>query len=98
MDYAALCAWGGTLCACLEKKDLTEHAWYIAEQLRHALHYLHRVRVLHLDIKPANVMWGEEIRHTNVLDFSLAESWPTKKMQLNRVYCTQWYRAPELFA
>ena len=75
---------------------LTVHARLIAEQLRDTLCYLHRAGVLHLDIKPQNVVWGEEIRHTYIIDLILAEQWPTQKTELTRQYGTQWYRAPEL--
>ena len=89
---------GGTLSANVARYGtLAEHAWCIAEQLRYALRYLHSAQVLHLDVKPSNVMWDDEIRHTYVLDFSLSEAWPTAKTELNRHYCTAWYRAPEMW-
>ena len=65
-----------------------------AKQLVDAVTYLHTNNVLHLDLKPANVLVGEN-HLCKVIDFGCSQT------ASNPVFCTQQgtpaYRAPELF-
>ena len=61
-----------------------------------AIKFLHNVAgMLHLDVKPENMMWHNE--KLVLLDFSLWEKWPVPgDRRLATSYCTQGYRAPEV--
>ena len=63
-----------------------------------ALNFLHRVvGMLHLDVKPMNMMWHQE--KFVLLDFSLWERWPVPAdCPIRGVYCTSGFRAPEISA
>ena len=54
----------------------------ILEQMCQALHYGHRRNVLHRDIKPNNVMLGEDGR-VSVLDFGLARAIDSASVSLD---------------
>lgn len=65
-----------------------------AQQLVSALQYLHQNNILHLDIKPANVLVTRD-QQCKVIDFGCAQttSEPIRSSQQG----TAAYRAPELF-
>ena len=65
-----------------------------AEQLVSALSNLHHHDVLHLDVKPANVL-VDTSHHCKVIDFGCAQS--ASNPQKTSMQGTSAYRAPELF-
>jgi hypothetical protein len=74
-----------------------------AIQLARGLHYMHGIGNLHLDVKPANVLFCMSTRHAYLCDFSLQEAYPlpdrTSKNDGMPVmdYVTPQYRPPELW-
>ncbi|MFK8186013.1 MAG: PAS domain S-box protein [Phormidesmis sp.] len=70
----------------------------IALQLTDILHDLHKARVIHKDIKPANILIHPETKQIQLIDFSLASLLPKEKQELkspNAVEGTLAYLAPE---
>lgn len=68
-----------------------------ANQVRSGLHHLHtEAGWLHLDLKPANILWNADKCEAHIIDFSLAEHWPLREQRLHPMYCTGPYRPPEL--
>lgn len=69
-------------------------------QVRSGLEHLHfQAGWLHLDIKPANIMWDPATHYAHIIDFSMAERWPiTANAQVQDQWCTEVYRPPELFS
>ena len=45
----------------------------LATQLRSALQALHSIRILHLDLKPANILWVQETSCMKLADFGMPE-------------------------
>ena len=70
----------------------------IIQQLRDGLHHMHsKAHMLHLDMKPANLLWNECCQHLVIIDFSLVEPWPCPAGHpLAESYVTCPYRPPEL--
>ncbi len=68
----------------------------ITIQLLHGLAYLHERRIVHRDLKLANILI-DECGIVKIADFGLARVLPSKDSihQTNRVI-TRWYRPPEL--
>ena len=75
-------------------QDLTYPWQKYAKQLVAAVTYLHANNVLHLDIKPANVLVDTH-HHCKVIDFGCSQ--PRSKPTLSACQGTHAYRAPELF-
>ncbi len=70
----------------------------IALQLAEILHHLHQNRIIHKDIKPANILIHPESRQIKLLDFSIASllSKETPEIKnLNGLEGTLAYLAPE---
>ena len=65
-----------------------------AQQLVFAITYLHQNDVLHLDLKPANVLVNTN-HHCKVIDFGCSQS--ASKPKKSAMQGTPAYRAPELF-
>ena len=67
-------------------------------QVRSGLVHLHgTVGWLHLDLKPANILWNDSTNHAYIVDFSLSEPWPVPATRvLQKQYVTEPYRPPEL--
>ena len=65
-----------------------------AQQLVEATAYLHRHNVLHLDIKPANVL-VDPYEHCKLIDFGCSQR--RTEPTLSICQGTHAYRAPELF-
>ena len=62
-----------------------------------ALHHLHEdMKFVHLDIKPANLLWRGVDSKIALVDFGMAEPILAPK-PLHSVYCTPNYRPPELW-
>ncbi|MHC5768728.1 MAG: ATP-binding sensor histidine kinase [Nostoc sp.] len=70
----------------------------IALQLLHTLHQLHQQRVIHKDIKPANILIHPDTKQIKLIDFSIASLLPreTQEIQsLNGLEGTLAYLSPE---
>lgn len=77
--------------------DLTQKL-AIALQITDILHELHQYRVIHKDIKPANILIHPESKQVKLIDFSIASLLPkeTQEIQnLNTLEGTLAYLAPE---
>ena len=71
---------------------------HIAIQLAEALHYLSVQRIIHKDIKPANILIQPETRQIQIIDFSISSLLPTEQQQLinpNILEGTLAYISPE---
>ncbi|OUL32643.1 AAA family ATPase [Nostoc sp. 106C] len=70
----------------------------IAIQLADTLHQLHQQRVIHKDIKPANILIHPYTNHTKLIDFSISTLLPREIQQiqsLNTLEGTLAYLSPE---
>ncbi|MGK7902896.1 MAG: AAA family ATPase [Hormoscilla sp.] len=70
----------------------------IAIGLADALHYLTRERIIHKDIKPANILIHPETRKVQLIDFSISSLLPLEQQQLlnpNVLEGTLAYISPE---
>ena len=70
----------------------------IALQLTDILHELHQARVIHKDIKPANLLIHPETKQIQLIDFSLASLLPKETQDLQTPHAlegTLTYIAPE---
>jgi len=70
----------------------------IAIQLAEALHYLSQQRIIHKDLKPANILIHPESQHVKLIDFSIASLLPKEQQQLtnlNVLEGTLAYISPE---
>ncbi len=88
---------GGTLEDMLNECILTlEEARIVLEQLTSALAYIHKLGILHRDIKPGNILFDG---HGNLYlgDFGIATWLGEKPLHNGHVMGTAHYIAPELF-
>ncbi|MDY6936464.1 MAG: AAA family ATPase [Cyanobacteriota bacterium] len=70
----------------------------IAIQLAQALHYLAQQRIIHKDLKPANILIEPETQQVKLVDFSISTSLPKERQQLvspNVLEGTLAYISPE---
>ncbi len=70
----------------------------IALQLAQALHYLGQQRIIHKDIKPANILMCPETHQVKLIDFSISSLLPKEQQQLlnpNVLEGTLAYISPE---
>ena len=75
--------------------DENHYRWRIyAQQLVSALVYLHKADILHLDIKPANILVTRD-NQCKVIDFGCSQK--ASNPVLSMMQGTLAYRAPELF-
>ncbi|AKG24625.1 trifunctional serine/threonine-protein kinase/ATP-binding protein/sensor histidine kinase [Calothrix sp. 336/3] len=77
--------------------DLTEKL-AIALQITDILHELHSCRVIHKDIKPANILIHPESKQVKLIDFSIASVLPKETQEIqnpNTLEGTLAYLAPE---
>ncbi|WNZ25227.1 AAA family ATPase [Leptolyngbya sp. NK1-12] len=71
---------------------------HIALQLSQILHHLHSHRVIHKDIKPANILFHPETQEIRLIDFSIASLLPKETQEIKnpqRLEGTLAYLAPE---
>ncbi|NES03949.1 MAG: AAA family ATPase [Okeania sp. SIO2F4] len=82
-----------------QKSDLSLTKFLkIAIQLAEALHYLSQQRIIHKDIKPANILIQPETKQVQLIDFSISSLLPTEQQQLlnpNVLEGTLAYISPE---
>ena len=97
---AELC--GPSLASVLRQPDLhgKPKTWSVATQLRSALEALHDGGILHLDVKPGNVLWCPYTDQLKVCDFGMSENIaclakPAASPRFAQ-YVTAAYRPPEL--
>jgi predicted ATPase/signal transduction histidine kinase len=100
-SYALVMADGGGISLreydrthCLELTEVLA----IALQLAQILHELHAERVIHKDIKPANILIHPDTKQVQLIDFSLASLLPKETQELknlNGLEGTLAYLAPE---
>eukprot|EP00924_Labyrinthula_sp_SR-Ha-C_P004582 augustus_masked-scaffold_1-processed-gene-5.48-mRNA-1 protein AED:0.03 eAED:0.03 QI:0/-1/0/1/-1/1/1/0/422 len=68
----------------------------ILKQVLEGLHYMHKNRIMHRDLKTSNLLLDEKGR-IRIADFGLARSWVNvKNFKYTTKVVTLWYRAPEL--
>lgn len=67
----------------------------IAQQLVHALYYLHSRRIIHRDMKPQNILISSS-GIVKLCDFGFARSMSTNTIVLTSIKGTPLYMAPEL--
>ncbi|NET30183.1 serine/threonine-protein kinase, partial [Okeania sp. SIO1I7] len=70
----------------------------IAIQLTEALHYLSKQRIIHKDIKPANILIHPQTKQIKLIDFSISSLLPKEQQQLinpNILEGTLAYISPE---
>lgn len=70
----------------------------IAKNLASILHKLHQNRIIHKDIKPANVILHPETKEVQLIDFSIASLLPKETQEIenpNNLEGTLAYLAPE---
>jgi hypothetical protein len=95
----------GSLADHLRRESLEDEAIVGAsEQIRSGVSHLHaNVGFLHLDLKPANILFCSRTMHIHIIDFGLSRTWPLQphsaeqRINGSRV-CTPPYRPPELFS
>ena len=72
----------------------------VINQILNALYYIHNKKILHRDIKSANIFISKETGKIKVGDFGLARSYtkakPDQPNRYTNKVVTLWYRAPEL--
>ena len=73
---------------------LTEHAYPLIFQLADALTYLHAAHILHLDLKPENLLIKDD-KTLILVDFDLAVRHKNKALKPRKVSGTPAYLAPE---
>jgi serine/threonine protein kinase len=72
--------------------------WTYAKQLASALAYLHLKRVVHLDIKPANVLLTKGYASCKFCDFGMGKQLTAAQdLQMQKGRGSFFYMAPELF-
>ena len=70
----------------------------LAKQLRAALQALHSISVIHLDLKPANILWVQETSSMKLIDFGMCEMMGVEAASLRfDEYVSAAYRPPELW-
>ena len=68
-----------------------------ALQVGAALQYMHGLNLLHLDVKPANVLWHEATRTAYLTDFNTVTKFPVQPMNPEHDIVTSFFRPPEVF-
>ncbi|NES95145.1 MAG: serine/threonine-protein kinase PknK, partial [Desertifilum sp. SIO1I2] len=92
--------WGGlSLSQYLQQQSLSlPEVLDVALQLTNILHDLHQQRVIHKDVKPANILIHPESKQIKLIDFSIASLLPKETQEIqnpNVLEGTLAYLAPE---
>ena len=74
---------------------MQKHVWSVAAQLQHALQVLHNANIVHLDVKPKNIMWNHVSEALTLGDYGLTHEMG-KPLQYDS-YTTPGFRPPELW-
>ena len=87
---------GTTLKEILKKRGLVSPPGvvHVGLQLCEALHYAHGQKVVHRDVKTANVMWTRE-KKAKIMDFGLAKVVEEVRNHTTLVSGTPYYMSPE---
>lgn len=88
MDLQKLCQKVGSLIPL----QLISH-W--GRDILSAVAHIHACGVIHLDVKPANILIFKDGGQAKICDFGLA-SRVSDDLTVNRELCSLWYRAPEV--
>ena len=94
MDYA-----GQSLQAALQRGPMPHNTVLAAAlQLQSALKAIHGLGVIHLDLKPANILWCGDLGQLKLADFGMSERASPRPSEIRfSVYVTAPCRPPELW-
>lgn len=85
----------------VREKLCVEDVWAVATQLSAGLTAIHGKHILHLDIKPDNVLWDDRMKLLKIIDFGMAEKTDKRGVVAEpyfEAYSTRNYRCAELYA
>jgi len=72
-----------------------DHIKSWAKQLLSGVHYMHKNRIIHRDLKASNLLVNSK-GELKIADWGLARSWNNDMKHLTNKVITLWYRPPEL--
>jgi serine/threonine protein kinase len=78
-----------------EIKLTQDHIKSWSKQLLSGVHYMHKNKVIHRDLKASNLLVNKQ-GQLKIADLGLARSWNVDMKRLTTRVITLWYRPPEL--
>lgn len=72
-----------------------DHIKSWSQQLLGGVHYMHRNKIIHRDLKASNLLISKK-GELKIADWGLARSWTSDMKRLTNKVITLWYRPPEL--